>query len=859
MEALRTKNDSRGQGRLSSRSARQPPLLKREESDIIPTSIPTQEVLQNLGRYRSSRSGDVEEEQGHDSSSPELPPSPELPRSPPIRQRPPLVLSSPTRKARTAPLPPAPLATAVEDDPIMDFDDDDEENLSNMKQETGVMDDSIQTLSVGSFSSLSSDPQQNVSENAHSVVPPPQSPTGKFILPAISYQAARSVHIPPPSPSKRLRPVSEVPQPIAPAHLQQQTPTSPRRGHGSPSRRQPKVRRTNAIQPVIPKPAIARSPTTPTRRVSDIGKSLRVLQPPAPLGPRLLEIAAEERLMQEEQEEQRELYHVHKQKHHRTRQMAQQTGTDLRLPASPAFDVSPFCESSSTSTASTKEPIKVKKEEPLTQSHLLRVIDEPQPDPDIAEPHVTDQQPRTPSPVVLPELILEHATKLTPIDRIKWSPAKEGRFHIFGLILSVSPVEQMMNKTGPQAGQTYGKRLITMCDQSATSFKVFLWRDRCGWGDHFKPGDAVLFTDMQTKEFRNKVSANSSSWSKMSRLDGSLLLSYVGNSIIESFLKTFDHQRQVLGIHLLDKESGIVSEPSLYITQPLELLQEPFTSTGVGSASGLGQGAGTRLKKSFTPILPPSFTGTSIRGSVIYKMLIEPEDHNGWEVGVVMADGRLATRSSLDQRHSARKINELLWKVIPLLLIFLQTRVAYLYSVLGVVGNATLSGYILAARFPNVSSNDNGESCGELFGPIQSYCTGCSSTAVSSPQNPSILFCPHCHLDPQRRAQSTLEWMYPTFELAIGDKPRLGGNLSNQSLQVRCQLRVGDQVFPSVPARSWMENEEGFWKAKKRWQKLVDLMNGDDESGERRPCQKVRVELKVGVGMVTKALKVEYL
>lgn len=539
MEANRSEDGRRGLERLSSRGgdgARRVPLLKREESDIIPTSIPTQEALQNLGRYRSTRSAnmpseDLEREEDerytqistaasydstspiipsptHDSSSPELPPSSELAPSDPMRLRPSLVLSSPTRKARSGQLPPSRPTQAIEDDPIMDFDDDSgEEQVSVVKTETGVMDDSIQTMSVGSLSSISSNLNQQVSGNPHSTVRPPQSPSGKFILPAVSYQAARSVHVPPPSPSKRLRPVSEVPQPIAPPQMQQQL--SPKRGRRSPSGRQSKVPRTSAGHFVVSAPAVVRSPTTPTRRVSEIGKSLRIMQPPAPLGPRLLEIAEEERRAREEQEEQAgqgalgsirererepEQEQWQEQEPHRAHQTAHETGTDINRLVTPALDISPFCEAPSTSTASFTEKVKIKKEEPLTQSHLLRAMDAPQPDSDVAESHVAELQPPTQSPIVLPGFVLEYATKLTPIDRIKWPPAKEGRFHIFGLILSVGPVEQMMNRTGPQSGQIYGKRLITMCDQSATSFKVFLWRDRCGWGDNFKPGDVALFT-----------------------------------------------------------------------------------------------------------------------------------------------------------------------------------------------------------------------------------------------------------------------------------------------------------------------------------------------------------------------------
>ncbi|KAG0198778.1 hypothetical protein BGX28_007818, partial [Mortierella sp. GBA30] len=184
------------------------------------------------------------------------------------------------------------------------------------------------------------------------------------------------------------------------------------------------------------------------------------------------------------------------------------------------------------------------------------------------------------------------------------------------------------------------------------------------------------------------------------------------------------------------------------------------------------------------------------------------------------------------------------------------------------MGDATIDGYILAASFPDVYG-DNDRQSQEIYGFIKCYCTGCASAAVSSPQNPSILFCPHCHLDPQRRAKSTLEWMYPSFELSLGDKPRMGANLSSECLQVRCQMQTGDQVFPSVPAWSWMQDEEGFWRARRRWQRLVELMSDgsehqkrpgydkeDDGGGQR---QRVRLELRVGINLMTKALNIEYL
>jgi len=115
--------------------------------------------------------------------------------------------------------------------------------------------------------------------------------------------------------------------------------------------------------------------------------------------------------------------------------------------------------------------------------------------------------------------------------------------------------------------------------------------------------------------------------------------------------------------------------------------------------------------------------------------------------------------------------------------------------------------------------------------------------------------------------------MYPGFELSLGDKPRLAANLSSEGLQLRCQYEIGDQVFVSVPARKWTRSEEGFQKSRMRWKRLVQLMNSgsgqldrdeEEDTGRKDSLdvdlpQKVRVEVRVGVNMMTKALKVDYL
>ncbi|KAI8596661.1 hypothetical protein EDD21DRAFT_387556, partial [Dissophora ornata] len=282
--------------------------------------------------------------------------------------------------------------------------------------------------------------------------------------------------------------------------------------------------------------------------------------------------------------------------------------------------------------------------------------------------------------IALPQLILEYASKLTPIDLIKWPPAKAGRFHILGLTMSIGPEDQIVTKTG----QTFEKRQLSLCDQSATSFQVELWRERCKWADIVKAGDVILITDIQMKEYRQKIKGNTTAWSKMSRLDGSVLGSYQGNTTVESYLKIFIIKRRILALDLLDKDRGIARDPSFYLTQSLNSLPNQAT-TGAGAfEQDIGYESPARLlqrtgevnvrsgreglmpllsavaasaavphhaantvtaatgKKPLLQMLPPSVTGSSIRASVVYKMLLEPGgDSQGWEVGAVMSNGRL--------------------------------------------------------------------------------------------------------------------------------------------------------------------------------------------------------------------------
>lgn len=65
--------------------------------------------------------------------------------------------------------------------------------------------------------------------------------------------------------------------------------------------------------------------------------------------------------------------------------------------------------------------------------------------------------------------------------------------------MAIEPMEVIAAKTST-SNNNYGtsngfqKVLVSVCDQSATSFKVVLWREKANWIYLLKPGDAVLFT-----------------------------------------------------------------------------------------------------------------------------------------------------------------------------------------------------------------------------------------------------------------------------------------------------------------------------------------------------------------------------
>ncbi|KAK3809201.1 MAG: hypothetical protein J3Q66DRAFT_67489 [Benniella sp.] len=589
-QSLSSEGDT-GPSPRTSGMAMKPPALQRQSSIVIPSMVPTQEVLQNLSRYRSD-SGQgrqdchsvehmesdeetlilgqrvISNQENSDGSIAityddiSLIPSPFLLSAP---QTQPFYSTTPTTRAESVAAttraesvaalrderritPPSranlpaynanvTLASAAaarkptaketkgkegtkdeiddeDSDPIMDFDDTDDDRDKGKEVEV----------------CKEQDPDPIVSTLDPPFLPPTtgagnlRSPSRRFVLPV---GATGKSNIGPrgqhhqqqgnlkDSPNgRKLRPASMVPQPIPPPFLHvQQQPWSPRsRGNGkgavSPTQKLVKARQgmVSNIPPGSPPSTTngadsSAGKKTPTRSVSAIGRSLRNIIPPAPLGPQLLQIAKDEQDMEHERKRRR----LEKSKAVEQEidvaylpqgdEMVSRGAPMSLLPASitkqilstrptDVFSSNSLVQTSRTS--STTAALVAIKQEPLTQ------IMAPQENVALDTPILTSEPLQPPAEIPLPGLVLEYASKLTPIDQIKWPPAKPGRFHIFGLIMSIGLEEQIVSK----AGQGSTKRLLSVCDQSATSFKLDLWRERCRWGDLFRPGDVVLITGM---------------------------------------------------------------------------------------------------------------------------------------------------------------------------------------------------------------------------------------------------------------------------------------------------------------------------------------------------------------------------
>ncbi|KAF8980455.1 hypothetical protein BGZ46_004174 [Entomortierella lignicola] len=562
--------------------------LRRDASLIIPSMIPTQEVLRNLNYYRGNGmiqlNGDEDEEErnndnknhSNDSQDHVLSTHTDTPNSStqsanttltprrvsasessvsyqfssPQPSRPPRALRTYSRKRAITPPPPPPpvkLQSDGEDsDPIMDFDDSDE-------GEGGFGSGSSLTAHQHSLSKAQ---LANPPHSTHQPLVPPESPSRRFIIPPATQPVrgnshrqsstaalrARREKPAPESPSKRLRPLSEIPRPVVPKHIQlQQSPS--KRSTSSNSSGSPRKQRTSKTNP--PSGSASPSPSkTPSRAIGTTGFtpnmiSHKALRPPAALGPQLLQIASEitNNCSEEDREQEEQDTLVRRRWKKNTEPVVadqdslflDDTGMALMTsdffsepqmgspeiepkpePLSPTSssilgkgsrkDVSesPFWVPNSPTISSSKTTglVRVKKEESLTlaltvsKKELAEEPMMPQQSLQRREKQPIKEQP-LPSEIPLPSLVLEYTPKLTPLDHIKWPPAKVGRFHILVLVIFINPEEQVVTKKG----ETVAKREINVCDQSATSFKLNLWGDCCKWADtQFKVGDAILIT-----------------------------------------------------------------------------------------------------------------------------------------------------------------------------------------------------------------------------------------------------------------------------------------------------------------------------------------------------------------------------
>lgn len=162
------------------------------------------------------------------------------------------------------------------------------------------------------------------------------------------------------------------------------------------------------------------------------------------------------------------------------------------------------------------------------------------------------------------------------------------------------------------------------------------------------------------------------------------------------------------------------------------------------------------------------------------------------------------------------------------------------------------------------TTDQGSRSLRNMRGFIQRYCLCCMSLAATSPKELSSFFCPNCDLDSTKRARQ-FQWVYPRFEITIGDHPRVGHNLSSEQIQVRCDHALGNQLFPSLPASQWMQDANSFVRSKSRWKRLSKLMlggqdsSGDDVFSEAINPPRVKVHLTVGLNEIFKATKLEYI
>ncbi|KAI9234676.1 MAG: hypothetical protein BYD32DRAFT_422877 [Podila humilis] len=506
--------------------------------------------------------------------------------------------------------------------------------------------------------------------------------------------------------------------------------------------------------------------------------------------------------------------------------------------------------------------------------------------------------------IPLPTRILEFFKKVTPIKQY----TLETGLHAFALVMSIGPPTKTRN----------GYLIVEMTawDPTDISFQVVLWEKKCEWAKQIKTSDVILITDLKKGKFQNSVNWSTTFNSRMERLDGSMLTQYHGSPAIEANLKIFIEKRRIAGFDLLD--SGIAQEQSFYVTQALVSAAPMMYPRHVPKMAALESASSSTTTNS-----EPTDAPISIVACVLYLLLVEPRGVSmDWEIGAVRADGQMIKIMSIGDApirelapgrafkfsgkfcptDNGEYIFQIAASRMPLNIsgpwltsgsraepkgfASLKALKCHRFQ-----GDAVIEAHLLGVYFDTVLSisdpkfqlldnmgvyfldpglqptgtiDQGSQSLHNMRGFIQRYCLCCMSLAATSPMEPSSFFCPNCDLDPTKRARQ-FQWVYPRFEITLGDHPRVSHNLSSEQIQVRCDRALGDQLFPSLPASQWMQDANSFVRSKSRWKRLSKLMlggqdsSGDDVFSEVTNPPRVKVHLTVGLNEIFKATKLEYI
>ncbi|KAG0049333.1 hypothetical protein BGZ83_005872 [Gryganskiella cystojenkinii] len=842
-------------------------------------------------------------------------------------------------------------------------------------------------------------------------------------------------HLPSPvlplaSPSKRMRPVSELPRKLAPAFSSVSSPTAKGVSVAVAAPSSSAANGTDLASPERP------TPISPTRKLTEIARTLQRpagsdLRKPAPLGPKLSKIAEEIRIEQEDKKMQHRQakeekisdshadYIREQKKKARERQSSPSMGLRAESMSTGYGDFylsSPIEDNDKNKERSTDKDLMPRylssSSSSSSRAGYLQRSESPQEEPPSFVYNTEDLKPRS-RPVGVYSSQEQEQEKSPPPQQQRQENAfeneeREARERKKQELLSEVQAMRKQTTVMPPPSVSLRPRSAAAPATSTASVTTTNQTQVPPLAPPSTPvgnqGYVGENPDLQMKDYRNKISGNSSGWSKMSRVDGTVLARYKGprnlvanSTIIESRLRVFSEKRRVLALDLLDPDKGIARPSSFYLSAPMSLLDQllqhhqdqeqeqelqqrqgqqqgrpgskstaPSRATGTATTSGsnndvarlpalvnsISTTAATSalpssrattsttapsaatvitaplttsstislIRPAMTKAIPPTagITGTSIRASVVYRMLIIPNDESaGWEVGAVMSNGRFvrvqstlntsawiqnaapgrllkffgqfvkqsdgstifsldgATRNpdSLAESGWGNAVKNIELKKFP----SIQSLREHRYMGDAVLEETT----ILTVDFPDLTDNYNVDDLDPdaMLSFIKCYCRDCTSPAESSPQNPAIFYCPHCHL----RQKSSLEWYYPPFQMTLIDlkkkgsqRTKLGATLSTEMLQVRCQLELGDQVFPTVPASEWVGEGDvaKFWRCKESWTEIMANFNsGSDEDtddndhdqstkdhGQRHQYQRnARVEVRVGLNFVAKALAVRYL